>query len=239
MVGPISRLVAGDPPWRRQFIGRLVESAPSPANAVAIIETFTRSHPVPDRDLLTFFVTKLVERRAFNEAWRVYGLLTPRAPARPEVLRNADFEQPNPVPPLDWQLEDNDGRGADERQLDNAGAGKSLYAYTEGSNGVVAWQAMTAPAGAYLLRAQAGSVEGEAPAGLTWRVTCANAGGTVLAESRIDRVSRRGQFQMPVRVPSGDCPVQWLYLEIRSGAETGPTSAWVDAVRLAPAGAAR
>jgi len=238
MVGPISRLVASDPPWRRQFIGRLVESAPSPANAVAIIEAFSRAHPVPDRDLLTFFVTKLVERRAFNEAWRVYGLLTPRAPASPAVLRNADFEQPNPVPPLDWKLEDNEGRGADQRQLDNAGAGKSLYVYTEGSSGVVAWQAMTAPAGAYVLRAQAGPVEGETPAGLTWRVTCANANGTVLGESRVDRVTQRAQFQMPVRIPAGDCPFQWLYLEVRQGSETGPTSAWVDSVRFAPAGAA-
>lgn len=239
MVAPISRLLASDPPWRRQFIGRLIENAPSPSNAVTIIEASSRSHPIPDRDLLTFFVKKLVERRAFDESWRIYRLLVPNAPAQPAVLRNGDFERPNPVPPLDWQFETADGRGADQRQLDHAGAGQSLYVYTEASDGVVAWQAMVARPGDHVLSAQVGAVEGEAPTSLVWRVTCANAGGSVLAESRVDSLGQRARFEMPVRIPTGDCASQWLYLSVRQSADSGPTSAWVDGVRLTPRSAAR
>jgi hypothetical protein len=237
MVSPIARLLATDPPWRREFLGRLVENAPSPANAVAIVAAFNRPGTIADRDLLTYFVDKLVGRRAFDEAWQIYRLLDASAPVHPGALRNGDFERRNLVPPFDWQLEGGDGIGSEQRQLDHAGAGASLYVYSDGRDGVVARQVLAAPAGDYVLSAQIGAVEGETPVGLSWQVACGNANGSVLAQGRIDQVGSLRQFALPVHVPSSDCPAQWLFVGVLHRGDSEQASAWVDSVRLSPSGA--
>ena len=234
-------LLAGNPPWRRNFLVALYENVPPGDRVVPLLEGLYRDRPVTETDAVGGVVAQLIDRREFGAAWRVYRLLPGRAAPGSALLRNSGFEGTAPLAPFDWHLEARSELEAQQRPINSGGAHPALVIHADtGHSGQVARQLLLLPAGTYSLVARAGTIESLAPASLGWQIVCLDGQATRLADFDIPPLtaSARGH-RVDFRVPSG-CPAQWLLLTAEADGDTpGGADGWVDSAAIRPAAARR
>jgi hypothetical protein len=235
IVVPLARLLLSNPPWRREFLQKLAETAPSGDNVAELFVILTRNGSPPESDLVVHTVHHLVNRGHFAGAWHIYRLARRPSPSA-LLLRNGDFQSENPVPPFDWRLESNSALSAERRILDETGRAPVLVVNAaSGQGGVAAQQLLILPRGRYTLSARSGPVPGTEPAELALTVGCVRPPSLTLlrldlatAQGRVPASS--GQFE----VPAG-CPAQWLSVAVAPDFDPGAIAAWVGSVALRPA----
>jgi hypothetical protein len=222
--GALEQALARNPPWRERFFSRLPEFV-TDVRAPLRLMLSLKTTPFPaSADEQRPYLTKLLERGAYDFAhfaWR--SLLASQRAGDVDLLENGDFARPPSGLPFDWTIARGAGVGIDiVPRPDDAGGRALMIDFGHGRAGphVVQQYVKLAP-GAYRM---AGRLRGDLVGrrGLRWRVACVN-GPQAVGESEmaIGRFPVWKRFQFAIVVPEKDCPLQMvrLALDARSPSE--------------------
>lgn len=219
----VSKIVKGNPPWRRQFFGifpKYVSDARIPLHILIAVKE-TRTPPLPED--LASYANVLIDNRFYDLAYYTWlQLLPPEHLAKVTAPYNNEFElQPSGVP-FDWIIPKSSNVNAGIVPKQNASSGKVLS--IEFGLGRIEFagvqQLVLLPPGAYRFSANfRAQVNGRR--GLVWAVTCAS--GKELGRSQMMQgtVQAWTPIGFDFRVPDSECPAQQLRLfhDARSASE--------------------
>lgn len=227
---PLSRLLASDPPWRREFAAQLTHSTVTGGTLPPLVAIMAGTQV--EREIMAPMVQRLVTARDYSNAWQVYRLLKQAPPGGPEPLRDGSFEGASKVAPFDWFMA-NEGAIRGERRVRDGGEGTAFFISAEGGTiGEAGRQLLLLQPGSYQLNAAIGSVAEVPAAGVDVLISCPGQPARTLGEGRFVPPQPRGsRFSLAFTVPGG-CPAQMLSFGVRSSSETGASEAWIDNVSI-------
>jgi hypothetical protein len=225
IVQALATLLNSMPPWRRAFMERLAAGAPDPARVVQLIQRIIGSASPEEKVQISAAMRTMINRRQFEPAMRLYGLLTAADGRGAPLVRNGGFDRADPYPPIDWELLSSVDVGA-ERQN-----GRLRIHAASGSGGVAARQLLLLAPGSYEISAEAGAAEDARGARVSWSIRCGGAEGAILLEQDLPELARPARPRARFSVPAG-CAGQWLSLNIRPDFDPGGVAAWIDSVAL-------
>jgi hypothetical protein len=237
---PLAALLNEMPPWRRAFLDAYAGGGPATGRFLEFTRLIFPTMSAEEKGRLALALPGLVERRQFQPAYQLYQLLAADA-RQPQVLRNGGFEQANPYPPLDWQLQ-NGGEFGAETEAAGGQAGHRLRIFAaSGTGGLAARQLLLLPPGSYEIGAVFGPVEDSRPARINWTIQCATGSGAILLRQDLPARAAAGPSAAAFGVPAADCSAQWLNLNVVADFDPGGVAAWLDtlAIRRLGAGAGR
>lgn len=222
---PLAGLLRDELPWKDGFLEFLrVRSNDQAAAGQLMKDILARGGRLPPavRDGM---IGNLLQVREFDLAWALYLSAHPRE--RRDGVRNGAFEASAEVTstPLDWNLGD---LGDARAEIVGATSGNALQLITEGGGGVVAWQRLLMPVGAYTLAAHVGPAEGIDPGTGTLTIGCLNSGAQL---ATVQLTMRAGDVRVRLVVPAG-CEAQTLNLAVDPGAGGTPRAILVDRIAI-------
>ncbi|HWS25158.1 MAG TPA: hypothetical protein VN259_01165, partial [Xanthomonadales bacterium] len=100
-VGPISRYLAADTPWRAAFVGRLVRDTESSAAVSRLFNAIRDAGGHVRQDEIDQFAARLFARREWPRLRRLVAQLDGEQPA---LLRDGGFDGNGPLSLLGWSL---------------------------------------------------------------------------------------------------------------------------------------
>jgi len=235
------RQLAGDPPWRAQFLAAFfADPASLQAAPVLIAAMAATDRPLTDSER-NAYLTALVARGLFDTAYGAW--VDSFAGGDVPYLYNGGFEAPASGSPFDWTL-------ADARIAEVAitaspppATGNALRVEFADRRvaASLASELLVLPPGDYRLSAKAKAERLVNDRGLWWRVSCADGDRAVLAETdrivgTLDWRPLEARFTIPE-----SCHAEWLRLELAARVaveEQVSGTAWFDDLavsRLDPA----
>lgn len=214
----LKAVLAGDPPWRGQFISQLpynVTDARTPLDLLLAL----RTNPVPPTpDEIEPYIVFLIGHRFYGLAYYTWlQFLPPEELRHAGLLFNGNFEGKLSGLPFDWKITPGAGVTVDVvPRPDKSGEHALLvdFQYGRVDYHSVTELVMLAP-GTYQFSGEyKGSLVG--PRGMKWRVVCANGTMTNGGESSpiigITPIWQNVSFTFTV--PAKDCPAQYVRLDL-------------------------
>ncbi len=207
-----------DPPWRDAFIGTLpsyVNDARIPLEVLLALSN--GSTPPASKDLRPY-LDALISRGFYDLAYYTWlQFLPPAELSRAGFLYNGDFNDPISGLPFDWEIMPGMGVTIDVvRQNDSSGRHALLIDFQYGRvefRG--AKELVLLPPGNYQFTAK---YKGEllGPRGLKWRISCAGAENTALAESPmiIGKAADWRDVTVNFTVPQKACRAQYVRVDL-------------------------
>lgn len=227
----LANLLKLGPPWARDFSYQLTQSQLTGANVPLLVAPLANR---PDeRAIMIPLVERLAKAGDFVNAWRVYRLLKPSAPAAPPPVNDGGFSENTMIAPFDWTASQS-GPVAGERQV-RPGANDDVamvMSAEAGTGGVAASQLLLLEGGRYTLTFEAGTIAGIGGGRIAWRIACAGGPGTVLTEGRLLPAQPSGSRQMVDFTVPGGCPAQALAFALRAIDQIAPAESWIDNVAI-------
>lgn len=231
LVGPVAELLATNPPWLPQFFSKFGESAPAHENTAKVLELLRGSgftDPIPYAEVLP---ARLVTLGEYKTASRVHAALL----AGQLDTKSADdqFGRTPRITPFDWDMVSEGDVRAEPQLQDGSGGHTSLYVFgDQGQTGIGASKLFVLTPGIYQLLTDVRGAGGTAPERLTWTLQCA-VSSRILAQMDVTPTAEgRRSHAAQVVVPAGDCPAQWLRLEMRAAEGPNPSEAWIDKLQV-------
>jgi hypothetical protein len=228
---PLSDTLMQRPNWWYSFVDQMILHTTS-ADTLPLI--LRRQHLNPGKDdearLLASGLHRLAVSGRFSAIRELYQSATGRDVS---TLRNGDFEEPNRLPPMDWEIAELDG-GNPVQQVDGVHANVALT-LPAGRPWIARQLAFLSP-GRYQLRAITGGGSETTTKAPMLEIGCAHAGqedGQVpaIVSMPLARTSEARQVAADVTIPA-DCTTQWVILRPGvSGSDQGDQS-WIDAIRI-------
>lgn len=223
--GDVVRLLAADPPWRKDYFENLEVYAGEPRPTFEVVRALRGSATPPREREMAAHLTFLVRRGAVDLAYYAWlDSLPPDRLATVGLLNNGNFEQPSNPTPFDWSLAKGSGGGAEIVPHPDGAGGRALsviFSFGRVEFGGVSQTTVLGP-GSYRL---SGRLRGELKGrrGLEWQVTCTGAGGARLGQSPMFVGTARtwSAFDATFDVPATGCASQTvsLVLAARSASE--------------------
>ncbi len=233
------KLLAKQPPWRADFMARVVMGAADSRTIDPFIAGLRRSPGgMTDQEMATWTDRLMIDGR-FAEAYVAWvSGLSPAAKESLANVFNGGFElAPRGV--FDWQLGRATGAFVDRAAIEGGEGDVSLHLAFTGRR--VAFehvsQVLLLPPGRWRLQARVKTERLETENGLAWQVSCLSGSLLGATEPLSGRVPWRS-IQADFQVPAAGCPVQRLRLQLvaRSDAERWVSGeAWFDDIRVVPA----
>src|SRR5262245_15444276 len=209
--------LAANPPWRREFLSRVVVNGANDPLMTQLYRSLTRSNQPPTASEMKPYLERLIQAGRFDEAyqeWRTTTNSQAEAPAR--YLYNGNFEAPFDGSPFNWVFdfvsgaeiqitETRDGEESRALRVEFSGARASL--------GRVGQLLMLTPGNYRLeLAEKASSLRTER--GLIWQISCAESRSVLAETSPLTGTVSWTQLKVKFTVPASDCQAQWLKLII-------------------------
>lgn len=232
-IGPkLASLVARKPLWGPWFIRSLIND---PADSSQFLYmTARRMRPSlaspAERDFLIGVITRLVGVGKADQALDLYKAA--KGDAGSALVRDGGFDHSPDLPPLDWQLTDNDGFGS-TREAGDDGTSVLKLSASESQSGVVARQVLLLRPGVYRLTLNSGGINSEERIRPIIRLSCLPDGKELMA-FEIRSVGAHRKLASPAfTVPLG-CAAQSLdvTLDASGGIVTDQTTPWIDNVAI-------
>lgn len=220
-----------EPAWRADFVSRLTAEAPDDATVLALLGGLRDAKSGPTDPEIDGFLRRLINSKAFPEAFRAWRRLAPAAGLHRERLVNGAFAQAGAGPPFGWAL----GNGVGFSTEIVAGPGRVgdpalRVGYDGYSKGLIAEQLLTLPPGAYTL---SGEALGRAPSRLRWTLTCAESERDLVDMAADASGSGRWTaFAADFTTPADGCSGQWLRLSGEPGDRRAELETWFDNLRI-------
>jgi hypothetical protein len=196
----------------------------------------------PTKDELRPYLNRLVKDENFELAYQTWlATLLPQQRTDETHPFNRDFQFPVDGLPFNWNLEAI--AGADMQVVDS---GKKRALLVEFSGARVRFanvkQLLLLPAGDYTFSGKVKTAELRTSRGLWWRIFCANASASTLANTElVSGTMPRTDFTVKFQVPATDCEAQWLQLELPARVEAElrvEGQVWYQDLRITPSQAA-
>jgi len=214
--GELQRLLAANPPWRREFLDRLPANITDARTPLKIMLGLKDSPVPPSADDLKRYLNFLTSK-GFHElayyAWLQF--LPPEELGKVGLLYNGDFESTPSGLPFDWTFKEGAGVSIKIDERSDSEGGKALVldfgAGRVSELGVT--QLVTLPPGHYRFEGRT-NIDVVSQRGLQWRITCSNKAKTRIAESPVARGFSKDweSFAFPFTVPDEDCRAQYVEL---------------------------
>jgi hypothetical protein len=215
----MARLLRQKPPWRKEFLTRLISQYPDGSRLFPLMEQL-RAGP---GGLTVQETGWWIARLAHDGQWGVAYLtwvqsLDPEASVRIGNVYNGGFELPPSQTGFDWQFRD--VPGARISRAEAVGAGEKLALRVEFEDRRVPFanvrQLLALAPGDYRFRGRVRLDDLRTERGLVWTLTCAN-NKTKLGESEAFSGRRDWrEFETEFSVPAERCGGQWLTLRLPS-----------------------
>lgn len=224
LLEPIARLLSRDPPWREQFLGRVIETARSPRAAFRLAAGHLGTGSEFDKNAAVLLVERLVRDGAYPLAWRAYEHLSPSGTRDGALVRNGGFALPVGRYPFDWLMASGVDLSADLRP--RTGSDLALFANASGADagGEVARQLILLEPGRYRVSFDQAGQRGVGRSAFSPALDCAGSAQPL----RVDQGT--GDFA----VPAAGCGAQWLRILVGRDAKPLLETAWIDDIRIAP-----
>jgi hypothetical protein len=236
IVRPLATLLARRPNWWREATASLIFQTPAPATTLPILlRVLQLRHSIDfERALISGAMTRLASVGEFKQASALYLASGGTRLSGRELVRNGGFEDPNRLPPFEWELSNTDGRAA-VVQSRSEGDGKALFLYVDqDSQGELAKQFLLLPPGRYRLQAQSGDIVGDQFQRPQISIRCATSDARLIVDLRLPASSDAGQGSRAEFTVGAGCPAQWISLTSGTGAEVQDSEPWVDSVSIQP-----
>lgn len=229
-------IMATRPLWWTDALVPLIFQSAEPATTLPILLQSLRLNTRKDgeRALVAAAIARLANAGAFNEAHKLYLQSGGKRIAGSEQVRNGDFETDSRLPPIDWDLHNEDGRTATV-QPHEGGSGMALFLYVDADHqGDLARQLLLLAPGRYRFSARSGDVVGDALARPQLRIYCASKNAPAFLDLRLPTAGAAGAgTRFDFTVPPG-CPVQWLTLASGLSSGSQDTPPWLDDISIKP-----
>jgi hypothetical protein len=241
----LTAFLATAPPWRTWFLSEL---SPRLANQTRLVQLYTAlndSENPPTKAELRSYLNRLIKDENFELAYQTWqATLSPQQRVVETHPFNRDFEFLVDGLPFNWSLDA--VAGADIQVVSSVDSGKKRALLVEFSGTRVRFanvkQLMLLPTGDYSLSGKVKTAELRTVRGLWWRIFCANASTSTLANTElVSGTMPWTDFTVKFQVPTTDCGAQWLQLELPARIDPElriEGQVWYQDLRITPAAAA-
>ena len=210
--GELQKLIATNPPWRRDFFNRLPANITDARTPLQILLSLKNSPDPPTAADLRGYLNFLIGNGFHELAYYAWLQFLPADQlAKVGLLFNGDFEVAPSGLPFDWVFTQGPGTTIKiSERPDKQGDHALVLDFGVGrvsSLGVT--QLVTLAPGEYRFQGKT-NVDVVSQRGLQWRIACAGKRKTQIAESPLAQGSSGGwqDFSFTFTVPDADCPAQ-------------------------------
>jgi hypothetical protein len=238
----LTAFLATSPPWRARFLSELSGRLANRTRLVQLYAALNDTQKPPTKDELRPYLNRLIKDENFELAYQTWqATLPPQQRADAAHPFNRDFDFPIDNLAFNWNLDA--VAGANVQIVSSAAeGGKKRALFVEFSGARVRFanvkQLLMLPAGDYAFSGKVKAADLRTSRGLWWRVFCANASATTLANTElVSGPMPWTEFTAKFQVPAGDCGAQWLQLELPARVESESRiegQVWYQDLELSP-----
>ena len=229
--------LATNPPWRREFLSRVVVNGANDRLRTQLYRSLIRSNQPPTAGEMKPYLDRLIQAERFDEAYQEWRATRSQAGTPARYPYNGDFEAPLDGSPFNWVFDFVSGAEIQITKVpdhENSRALRVEFSGARASLGRVGQLLMLAP-GSYRFELAERASGLRTERGLVWQISCAES-RSVLAETNplmgtVPWTDRKVTFS----VPASDCQAQWLKLIIpaRTASESAiEGEAWFKSFRV-------
>jgi len=211
-----------NPPWRRALLGSVLTSSNGPAVAYSVLSDLRKSGIDPTRDELRALIGKLIANHDYDTAYFVWlDFLSPTELRKAENIYDGGFELDSQNLLFGWNFDKL--RNTDIRLVPRSASSADRMLRVEFINtrerfAHVSQMLRLAP-GFYELSGEMKAERLATEVGLVWRIYClAEKEQPIAASGKLFNASTWSPFEVAFDIPSQDCGVQRLRLEVDSKA---------------------
>lgn len=210
------------PPWRTAFLWALSRTAPDPLVAVDVMSGMSALGAPPSVEEVTPVLARLVDAKRYLEAFLAWRQFAPETPAALASVRDGDFQGLQAAAPFVWSLSPSQGAAADisPAPASQTARDQSLHVTYDGFSAAstVVSQLLVLGPGDYRFSDRAYSAAAAADTRLSWTLTCADTGQSLLNTSPASGLDTGWNAQSAfATVPARGCQGQWLRLVTAPG----------------------
>jgi len=209
--------LAANPPWRRAFLGQVVDGANEPL-MMQLYRSLIRGGQPPTTLEMKPYLDRLILMGRFEEAYQDWRATSSQSEMLTRYPYNGNFKAPLDGLPFNWVFDDAGGAEIQVTEAADRGNSQALRVQFSGARsslGRVGQLLMLTP-GDYRLKLAAKASDLRAERGLVWQISCAGS-GTVLAETQpLSGTVPWTEIEVKFSVASSDCGAQWLKLASRA-----------------------
>jgi tetratricopeptide (TPR) repeat protein len=213
----LAKLLLQSPPWRSDFMPRLIGRSPDSAALFGLMERLRRSPSGLTDSELSSWIDRLTRDRAWGAAYLIWAqTLSAEASQRIGNVYNGSFEREPSHSGFDWRIDPIPGAQVSRAQV--TGAEKQIALRVAFEDRRVPFknvrQLLALAPGTYRLQGLARLDDLRSERGLVWTLTCAEDNRQIAETSPLS--GRRGwdRFELKFSVPNADCGGQWLTLRL-------------------------
>jgi hypothetical protein len=234
-IPPMAQRLRAGPEWREKFIPYLTRREDAAPQAQALLAALRGGEGGTTDAEVEGLMATLLMSGDLAKARNVWRSFLPRSAASADgAPYDGEFRGLPGAAPFNWRLETDDGVTAERTQaLDGRPALHVQYSVAR--HHVLAEQLMLLPPGAYRLTGEGMTEAGEAPARLSWRVSCAEQAGSAFVETPVRGESGGWRtFSADFDVPAQGCAAQSLRLVNAAQDSFAGADAWISNLRITP-----
>lgn len=227
-VGPISRYLAADAPWRSGFVGRLVRESESSAALSRLFNAIRAAGGQVQPSEIDQFAARLFARREWPRLRRLVAQMDGEQPA---LLHDGGFDGKGALPLLGWKLAKVPGVDLQIAAADGANPALRLVFLDRRVPFQHVSQSLLLLPGSYTLSGRARSTNLQTALGLSWIVRCVDNNAVIATSARLLGTHDWHPFEVAFEVPEQLCGGQTLTLVLaaRIAAEQHAVGeAWFD-----------
>ncbi|SRR5579871_4425719 len=215
--GLLKALLAGNPPWRKQFLTSLPGNATDVRTPLDMLLALRTTAVPPTSAEIGPYLTFLIDRNSFELAYYTWlQFLPPELLNNVRPLFNGDFEIPLSGEPFDWVITPGSGVTVDIVQRSDGPGGHALlvqFQYGRVEFHAVTQLVLLSPGTYKFVGKDKGELVG--PRGLRWSVRCADGMAAPLGEwSTTGSELSWKNFEFSFTVPEVNCRAQYVRLDL-------------------------
>jgi hypothetical protein len=212
----LKQLLAGNPPWRREFFSRLPANISDARTPLDMLLSLKNTPTPPSSDELRSYLHLLISRGFYDLAYYTWvQFLPPDQLAKVGLLFNGDFETDPSGLPFDWIVRQGSGVSIKISERLDAEKGHALVLnFGAGRVDVLdITQLIILAPGHYRFQGKH-NVNIASQRGLHWRITCVGQGAPQIGESPVAKgsVAAWQDFSFGFTVPETNCAAQHIKL---------------------------
>ena len=233
--------LATNPPWRREFLSRVVVSGANDRLMTQLYRSLVRSNKPPTAAEMKPYLDRLIQAGRFDEAYQEWRATRSQAETPARYPYNGDFEASLDGAAFNWVFDFVSGAEIQITAAPDREKGRALrveFSGARASLGRVGQLLMLAP-GNYRLELAERASRLRTERGLVWQISCAESRSVLAETNPLMGTVPWTDLKVTFTVPASDCQAQWLKLIIpaRTASESAiEGEAWFKSFRITAEG---